>query len=67
MLEDALGTDSVSREIKENVDKMYGCIEEKDFDRAEILADLIDECTINRNVDTVRARILIKKGRRQNA
>ena len=46
---------------------MYGCIEEKDFDRAEILADLIDECTINRNVDTVRARILIKKGRRQNA
>ena len=62
VLEDALGTDSVSREIKENVDKMYGCIEEKDFDRAEILADLIDECTINRNVDTVRARMLIKKG-----
>lgn len=67
VLEDALGTDSVSREVKENVDKMYGCIEEKEFDRAEALADLIDECTINRNVDTVRARILIKKGRRQNA
>lgn len=67
VLEDALGTDSQNRVIKEDIDKMYRCIESKDYDGAEVWADLVDELTLNRNVDTVRARLLIKKGRKRNA
>lgn len=67
VLEDILGTDSRSREIKEYADKMYSCIEEKEYEKAEVFADLIDEMTLNRNPDTVRARIMIARGKRRNA
>lgn len=68
VLEDALGTDSLNHMIKETVDKMYRCIENKEYDEAETYADIVDEMTLNRNADTVRGRLLIGKGRkRQNA
>lgn len=67
VLEDILKTDSMNAMLKNRIDKMYECIETQDFDEAETLADLIDEITLQRNTDTVRARILIKKGRRRNA
>lgn len=67
VLEDVLGTDAQNKDIKANVEKMYRCIENKDYDGAEVWADLVDELTLNRNVDTVRGRLLIKKGRKRNA
>lgn len=67
VLEDAMNTDSMNREMKKKIDEMYEHIEKKEYDAAEVLADLIDEMTLNRNADTVRARILIKKGRKRNA
>ncbi len=67
VLEDIMKTDSMDREMKAQVDRMYDCLEKKDYDGAETLADLIDEVTKNRNADTVRARIMIKKGRKRNA
>ena len=57
----------MSVELKSRVDEVYKFIEERDFDKAEALADLIDEITLQRNTDTVRARILIKRGRKRNA
>lgn len=67
VLEDVLGTDSVNRSIKQYVDEMYQCVENHDYDKAENLADVIDEATLNRNPDTVRARIMIRRGRKRNA
>ena len=67
VLEDVLNTDSLNHEVKLKIDKMYGCIEEKKFDEAEMLADFIDEITIKRNADTVKARLLIKVGRKRYA
>ena len=67
VLEDMLGTDSVSKRIKKLVDEMYQSIEVSDYDQAENCADMIDELTLNRNADTVRARIMIRRGRIRNA
>lgn len=60
-------TDSVSRLIKSEVDKMYHFIEQREYDYAERTADRIDELTYNRNPDTVRARIMIRRGKTRNA
>lgn len=67
VLEDALHTDSVSRIIKEKVSAMYELLDNKEYDQAEKVADDIDRITINRNADTVKARVIIRKGRRLNA
>ena len=67
LLEDAFKTDSVNCNIKEKVRQMYRCIEEKDFLGAETYIRQIDGLTNGRNPDTVRGRILIRKGRRANA
>lgn len=67
LLEDILGTDSRNRLVKERTDQMYACIEKKAYDEAENMADLIDEMTLRRNTDTVRARIMIRRGRERNA
>lgn len=67
VLEDALHTDSVSCVIKEKVGAMFHLLDNKEYDAAEKMADEIDRITVNRNADTVRARIIIRKGRRMNA
>ncbi len=67
ILEDSMQTDSVSRLIKSEVDKMYHFIEQREYDYAERTADRIDELTYNRNPDTVRARIMIRRGKTRNA
>jgi predicted ATP-binding protein involved in virulence len=67
ILEDVLKTDSISRIIKNKVDEMYRLIEQKKYDDAEVLANMIEELTLGRNADTVRARVLLKRGRMRNA
>lgn len=67
VLEEALKTDSVNRAIKTKVSQMYRCLEAKDFKQAELYIKEIDELTTGRNVDTVRGRMLLRKGKRVNA
>ena len=61
ILEDKMETDSVSAIIKQKTEEMYSLLELKDFDGAENIADEIDELTQNRNIDTVRARVIIRR------
>ncbi len=63
VLEDAMYTDSVSHIVKEKVNNMYTLLDNKRYDEAEKAADEIDQITLKRNVDTVRARMIIRKGR----
>lgn len=64
ILEEVMHTSSVNQEIKKMLNELYACIEEKDFDKAEKLADILDEKS-NGYVDGVaKARILISRGRR---
>lgn len=67
VLEEALKTDSVNRVIKEKVSQMYHCLEEKEFEQAEACMEEIDDLTNSRNVDTIRGRMLLRKGKRVNA
>jgi len=67
VLEDALKTDSVNSKIKEKVRLMYQYIEERDFEQAERVIREIDNLTMNRNIDTARGKVLIRKGKRINA
>lgn len=67
VLEDATHTDSVSYVIRQKVGLMYGLLDNREYDKAEKVADEIDQITCSRNADTVKARIIIRKGRRVNA
>lgn len=67
VLEEALNTDSVSRKIKQMVRQMYDAIEVREYNRAEEIIQEIEELTSNRNVDTVRGRILLRRGKKANA
>lgn len=67
VLEDAFQTDSVNKEIKNKVNEMYRYIEEKNYEEAEKIIDEIELLTRNRNRDTVRGRMLVRKGKRVNA
>ena len=64
ILEEVLHTSSVNQEIKKMLDELYAYIEEKDFDKAEKLADLLDEKSSGYVDGVAKARILISRGRR---
>ena len=63
ILEDVMCTASVNQDIREMRDEMYSLIEEKKFDKAEELADLLDEKS-NGYAGIAKARVLISRGRR---
>ena len=67
ILEDIMGTDALSPLIKNTADEMYQWIEKGNYEKAELLADRIDTWTRGRNADTVRARIMIRRGKARNA
>lgn len=67
ILEDMMGTDALSPLIKNTADEMYQWIEKGNYEKAELLADRIDTWTRGRNADTVRARIMIRRGKARNA
>lgn len=64
ILEEVLNTSSVNQEIKNMIDEMYLYIEKKEFDKAEELADILDEKSNGYADGVVKARILISRGRR---
>lgn len=67
ILEDSMQTNSVSQLIKSKIDEMYSYIEQKNYVNAEQTADYIDKLTCGRNSDTVRARIIIRRGKIRSA
>ena len=64
ILEEAMGTDSVNQDIKKMLEKMYFYIENKEFDEAEELADILDKKSNGYVKGTSKARVLISRGRR---
>ena len=64
ILEEVMNTASVNLKIKEMIEKMYFYIGEKEFDKAEELADLLDEKTNGYAAGVAKARVLISRGRR---
>lgn len=64
VLEEAFQTESVNLEVKDKVKKMYDFIEEKKYEDAEEIIREIEHMTRNRNRDTVRGRVLIRKGKK---
>lgn len=64
ILEEVMDTASVNQGIKRMLDQMYLYIEEKKFDEAEKLADLLDEKSNGYVQGVSKARILISRGRR---
>ena len=67
VLEEAFQTESVNLEVKDKVKKMYDFIEEKKYEDAEEIIREIEHMTRNRNRDTVRGCVLIRKGKKVNA
>ncbi len=64
ILEEVMKTSSVNVEVKKLVEKMYEHIGDKEYDRAEKIADELDKIA-NGYVDGVaKARILISRGKR---
>lgn len=64
ILEDVMGTPSVNEEIKHLLSELYECIEDKNYDNAEKIADLLDEKTNGYADGVSKARVLISRGRR---
>ena len=64
ILEDVMDTDSVNQDIKEMLEKMYFYIENKEYDKAEELADFLDEKSNGYVEGVTKARVLISRGRR---
>lgn len=64
ILEEVMNTSSVNQEIKKMLNELYSYIEERDFDKAEKLADLVDEKSNGYADGVAKARVLISRGRR---
>lgn len=64
ILEEVMNTASVNQNIKRMLNKMYVFIEEKEFDKAEELADILDEKSNGYAEGVAKARVLISRGRR---
>lgn len=67
ILEEAFHTSSLNEKVRESVCQMYDCIDRKDFEQAEHWIRIIDQLTGNRNIDSTRGKILVRKVRRIDA
>lgn len=64
ILEEVMNT-SVNQDIKRMIDEMYKCIEEKKYDEAEKIVDILDKKTNGYADGISKARILISRGKRR--
>lgn len=64
ILEEALHTPSVNDETASLLSKMYDCIDRKEYDEAEQIADLLDRKSSGRAYGVAGARVRISRGRR---
>ena len=58
---------SVNQDIKKMIDEMYKCIEDKKYDEAEKIVDILDKKTNGYADGISKARILISRGKRREA
>lgn len=65
ILEDVMNTTSLNREVKEMRDRVFVYIENKQYDEAENLVDLLEEKTDGYLEKLTKARMLISRGRRR--
>lgn len=67
ILEEVMHTSSVSQEIKNQIAQMYNYIQNKEYEKAEKIADALDN-RADGYIDAVaKARVLISRGRRREA
>lgn len=62
ILEELMNTDSLNKNIKNKVAKLFEFIQEKNFNEAKKLADEIDCLSQGSNTDVIKARVLIARG-----
>lgn len=62
ILEELMGTDSLNKNIKKLISKLFDLIDEKEFETASDLADEIDDLSQGNNPDVLKARVLIARG-----
>lgn len=62
ILEEVMNTSSVNQNIKKMIDGMYKYIEDKKYNEAEELADILDKKTNGYADGISKARILISRG-----
>ena len=67
ILEEVMNTSSVNQDIKKMIDEMYKYIDDKKYNEAEKLADILDKKTNGYADGISKARILISRGRRREA
>ena len=67
ILEEVMNTSSVNQDIKKMIDEMYKCIEDKKYDEAEKIVDILDKKTNGYADGISKARILISRGKRREA
>lgn len=67
ILEEVMNTSSVNQGIKRMIDEMYKCIEDKKYDEAEKIVDILDKKTNGYADGISKARILISRGKRREA
>lgn len=67
ILEEVMNTSSVNQDIKRMIDEMYKCIEDKKYDEAEKIVDILDKKTNGYADGISKARILISRGKRREA
>ena len=65
ILEEVMNTSSVNLDIKKMIDEMYKYIDDKKYNAAEELADILDKKTNGYADGVSKARILISRGRRR--
>lgn len=64
ILEELMGTDAFSRQVKDMVFEMFAAVRDKDYPAAERLAAQIDRATQGKHDSTTKARVQIARGRR---
>ena len=65
ILEDLMGTSSLSIKTQQFIDRIYLCIQSCEWDEAERLTDILDKISGGRNVEVTKFRTLIRRGRQR--
>ncbi len=60
-----MGTDNLNPSTQELIEKMYDLISENNYDESEKLVKILEELTDTAHEDAVKARMLIRRGRKR--
>ena len=65
ILEEVMDTPSVNQNIRNSVEEMYEHIDNHEYDKAEEIADMLDDKSSGYVDGVAKARVLISRGRRR--